>query len=63
MTGMYKQADIKCRCNNILAYQALRGSLQAINISDFHVIITLLPAKQVYNDRGKLFNVIDPVHS
>ena len=61
MTGMYKQADIKY--SNILAYQALRASLQAINVSDFHIIITLLSAKQVYNDRVTLFNVIEPVHS
>ena len=40
----------------ISCYQASRASLQVIDISDAHDIITLVSAKQAYNARVKLYN-------
>ena len=61
MTGMYKAAVISTEHNNIF-YQALRVSLQVINIGNSRVIITLVSVKQVYNGKVKLFNEIEPFH-
>ena len=40
--------------------QALRTLLQAIDIDDVLVIITIVSAKQVYSGKVKLFNEIEP---
>ena len=44
-------------------YQDSRASLQVIDITDAHVIITLVPAKQAYNARVKLYNETESVCS
>ena len=56
MTVEYKEVNFKCRDQVISFYQASRASLQVIDISDAHVIITLVSAKQAYNDRVKFYN-------
>ena len=66
MTGKYKQAIFKAEHNKyqvISCYQASRASLQVIDISDAHVIITLVSAKQAYNARVELYNETESVCS
>ena len=64
MTGMHKEADLKHRTKHpiFLTNYPLRASLQAIDIGDVLVFITIVSAKQVYNSKVKLFNKIEPFH-
>ena len=59
MMGTYKPAVLSTGHSNTF-YQASRVSLQAINIGDVCVNITLVSAKQVYNGKVNLINETEP---